>query len=522
MEWSSDRVLDFEPRTHQPIGGVPRVDLLWPVRAWRVLFSKRDRQPLDPFQLLVLRMAQAGEVRFEEIARLAALDPMLVAYTGASLQERGLLDFTGVITEEGSTALEEDAAVREQVELGWVFEEAFTGEYFPIFALELSTAECEVGDDKKPIVVIGTKGKPRRLKPFVLSGNDSPPTPPEPRLIEKAIERHERMLTRHNRAGRMVGLKLELPPRAVRLADSEPFEGHLRTILYMTPDDDIAPWFVADPFGFGGSEFLRRILDDRQNRGDLSALALLRRLSPRDSNLAEHGMAETQLYEHEASDRIGQRLPLVGMRGEEAVRDALKRAFRESIRLDYSRTSRDKETVPAPEAASTLLSIRQGIEEGLELLRNECPLGDAWRHLAIMPTGKKGAPTDRTNSQRKETIRAHATQLGFAERAIPPAMLSAKFGKVLSLAQEGSSANIRPLLAALCLSAPDYPSHPLKLIANENPGWLAEIDELASMAGDAVHTSRKIYSLDTISAAIERCCDLLLSLLKSLAIYRKG
>jgi len=524
MDWSPEHIADFGPQPHRAHSDIRNVDVLWPVYAWRVLFSKKEIERLDPFRILFLRMTQAGIGEVAEIARLSELDPELVDYIAASLQGQELVDRQFQLTQAGKAALDQDAAERGNLELGWVIQDALSGEFFPIFVLDLPTVECEVTEKMGALLEIGTKGKPRRIKPFVLYHGDlePEPAPPTPSLISRAIERHRRAIRRHKSAKRNVGIELTVAPRDIRPTKDAPWKGHLRTLVYMTPEYDDAPWFVADPFGFGGSEFLRQALGKRQKEGHVSACELLRRLMGNNQEWREAAMNMAKQYSFDADLRLAQVMPLLGMRGEETVRETLKRAYTEFVRLEDQKTSHESNTLSTGDVTAVYVALRQAVEDGLELLRQACPIGEAWRHLAVIPTSKKHERKDRTNKERKEIIKAHACVLGFSGDAIPNAMFSTKFGKVEQLAKEGSSANIRPLLAALCLSAPDYPKHPLRAIAAENPRWLAQIDDLASQAGDVIHSAQKTIAITRVEELLVASCNAILTLLKSIDTYRKG
>jgi hypothetical protein len=522
MDWSPEAVADFGPKPHTRVrqgdpGTKSQEHVLWPVWGWRVLATRREARPLDPFQVLVLRLAQAGVTDLDEMARLGGVGNQLLAGVALGLIARGLLDSYQRVTAKGLEALQADVDERHQVSLGWVFQDGLSGAEFSIFAEELPLVPCDRGDSGWPQL----ERDGRSVRPFVLGHRADAPAPPTPQRIEQAIARHERLVRRLTRAKQAIAVPMELPPSSLRLADATPWRGHLTTLLCLSDaEDEDFPWYVADPFGFGPSDFLRQSLLEATSVK--SVAELLRRLQPESEEAAQRAAAVSQELTAAAELWLCDQLTETGVPGEERVRKALLATARELLRLDHEKSSAGKTRLDEGDVGNALLKLRIAVEVGLSLMREAYPLGEAWRRVT-RPTGKrKQTPEDLSNKERMEVIRSYAEAAGFASDAIPPALFGARFGKLQSVAADNSSANVRPLLAGLCLSAPDHERHPMRELAALDPRWLWEVDRIVDQAGGVIHAGRKRFEYEQIEALVERGCKVLHGLLQALQACSKG
>jgi hypothetical protein len=74
MDWSPDSVLDFRARTHRNGLKSRKTELLWPVRAWRVVVPEPKDRALNPLQRVVLRLHIAGCRQHADAAELLGVD----------------------------------------------------------------------------------------------------------------------------------------------------------------------------------------------------------------------------------------------------------------------------------------------------------------------------------------------------------------------------------------------------------------------------------------------------------------
>ena len=206
MDWSSDAVLDFGPRNHCRYLRGSKRPLLWPAWAWRVVAPEVKDRKLNPLQRVVLRLHVAGCRRFAESGELLGLDPELVAYVAQELVGTGLLEQDGAPTHRAGRVLEEAEVDVGDLRVGWVFQNALSGQLFPRFVRELPLATVDADDSGYPQITSGTKGNPFTMRAFIVPSNNRPGAAPTPREILDAARRHRRHTKRHRRAQIDVGV----------------------------------------------------------------------------------------------------------------------------------------------------------------------------------------------------------------------------------------------------------------------------------------------------------------------------
>ena len=95
-----------------------------------------------------------------------------------------------------------------------------------------------------------------------------------------------------------------------------------------------------------------------------------------------------------------------------------------------------------------------------------------------------------------------AAALGF-ETPLPFTLTSVKASDVFWMANRDQSGKLRPLLAALLLSARDYPAHPLRAAAAQEPRLLQQLDEALGWCGEAAHAGPSVAVEERASPALE-------------------
>lgn len=483
--WDRERVLDFGPSTHAGGRWRHRVELLWPVLAWRVTVSAADRPALDPLQQVVLRLRSAGVMDARELAGWVGLEPELFEQISAELHEQELIDLQGRLTKAGRAALEDLLPAARSLRSGWIFRDAVSGSFFPRFAPELQELGVETDRGGRPQIVRGTRAAPVHDQALVVPADMTARalTPTEGEILEQ-LQRHRRDQRRLQRA--RVELSPLLAPVATRVVglSEAPEAYHLHTFLYVPEDGEVAPepWLVAEPFGFGASPQLRGALAGLLER--LEPAHLLRRrfdqiLGRQIERVRRDWEAMDELLRDEAERQVRDGLPPHPR--DEQARHALIAGF---VAVARERERAQRAPPPPIPAHEIAVSLRLAVEQALAALHDLCPPGDAWQVLfAARSKGSDWSPLSK--SQRRARLEACARDVGFP--GVPRSLVGTAPGRVREAAARRDASNLRPALAVLLLSAQADPSHPLRRVAAASPDWLRRVDELAEHAGGSVH-----------------------------------
>lgn len=506
MDWSPESVFDFGARTHRRgLRWRQKRQLLWPVWAWRVVAPNLVERKLNPLQRVVLRLCIAGCTDPAAAAALLHLEPELVAFVLGELTVMDLLDKSSVATERAARFLEETELDVTDLRVGWVFQDSHSGRLFPRFVDALPSATCEPDDEGRPLVTVGSKGKPFSGVAFLAPQGRAPTVAPTPRDILDAARRHRRHLRRHRRAGIDAGVDAPDALDQISLVSDRPERAHLLTFLYVPEEpDEEYPWYVADPFGFGASEELREAVEELR----LSARGGFRDLLDGITGAAldqhrDHWAQMQNLLREEARRRVNEALPRGRFAADEPVRDALESAFLEMARLEQSEQAG---RLSARDLDGAYLRLRQAVEAALVLLHARHPPRDAWQKV-------HGLPKDAS----RETIRQCAVQLGFRLGHVPQAVANAAAGQIQWVCTSEPAGRVRPTLAALLLHAVDMPAHPMREIAALQPRWLADVDHVAESAGGQVHAGKGRRDLASVTDDLNVCVSVVRTLLNALA-----
>lgn len=512
MPLSCDRVLTFTPRTHRRNVGWSqgkRRDVLWPVYGWNVVTPTSRTHRLNLLQRAVLRLQRAGVREYGRAADLLCLHGDLIALVADELMDLGALDSNGV-TEHGIALLDEHDIVYGQVQTGWVFQDTWTGMLLPRFVPNAMLRYMEidgVNGDHTVRLRTGTKGAPRIYPATVVSPGEAHAIPPTAREVLAAARRHKRHEKQLDRAG--VADLEHVPPEAIeQVSWISPTHTlfHLFTFAYV-PDSDVdaEPWYVADPFGYGASEPMREQLLSMRTP---AAQGVIRLLTGADRPQEQQRVASWKEMQKmicddadEALERVEQQRDEVIAWRDDSIRDRLKAAYEDIIRLEnHSRAAGVVDRIDSP-----YLRLRQAIEKTMAVLQHLHPPRHAWRKLFSQDT-----PSPRDS--REQTIAMCARVCGFVPQ-VPQALLRANPAKVRAICIYEDGWNLRPQCTAMLLAASEVSGHPLRRLGKKSPDWLQRFDSIAAAAGGEVHPGAGKGSLERLKedakATVHLCADLL-------------
>ena len=505
MDWSPDAVLDYRARTHEyGLRWSQKRLLLWPVWSWRVVVPTSRSRNLNPIQRAVLRLHIAGVNRFHELGELLDLDKQLMAYVVAEMQGMSLLDERGSPTERANRFLEEAEHDPDELEVGWVYQCTHTGKLLPRFVTDQPAADAAPDEQGRPLITLGSKGKPFTDRAFIVHQGQASIRTPGPRDILDAHRRHKRHLRRADRAGLEPGLEASQLVGQVSRISETPQLVHLLTFVYVPKStEEEFPWYVAEPFGFGADPVLRELLDRIRLESSGGLRDMLDDITGASLEKYREGWEQMQLMlRDEARDRALRALPRGGLPDDDEVRARLEDAFVDIVRLEQQKqTGRLK-----PRSIdAAYLHLRQSIEVALGLLWRRHQPEDA----ALKIQGAHGRAIG-------AIIRACAEATGFDADKIPRPITKAKMGTIGWLSRKEPSSQLRPAMATFLLNASGVPDHPLRTVAANDPEWLEKVNHIAERSGEQVHSSGKKRTLDELNDDAQLTIQVLRTLLNAI------
>lgn len=250
----ADRYLRFDVR--RPPGARP---FLWPVRVWKVLYPKNRVLKLNLFQQAILGLARARCQDSAEMAELLGLDQELVAFIIATqLIPNGWMTTLGALTPQGERVLEEAQDASEEVRMGYAYQDAISGNWFPRFTEELPEIEAKRIDERGYPVFLrdldsGKEDRPFRLNHYRDGVMD----------MGALFDAFQRYRTDHEHA-KQRDEELATRVRIESLSFVEDSAQPMWLWTWIFPDEaGSQPWLVADPFGLQqAASWLRKPLQE--------------------------------------------------------------------------------------------------------------------------------------------------------------------------------------------------------------------------------------------------------------------
>ena len=503
MQWSPERVLDFGPSTHLPwVESVDRF-LLWPFRTWRVVTPIVGTSSINALQRALLRLHKSGAHDETKIGALLGLDPGLIRFVVDELKQRKLLTYTGMVTRHGDSALRSDTQSHDDMRVGWVFQDTHTGRLLPRFVTSLTFADADANEQGWPILNLGTKGRPRKVKPFVIDTGHSEWQGPQPLAILRAAQRHRR----HERQVERAELELDYFPtesiRQVALIDDHPEVVHLLTFTYAPHDDAYGDdwWYVADPFGFGASAELRERLEAIRDQAHGRLREEYDRITGQQHRAVWFEIRE--MVRNDARTVVEEIWPAPLGIAHEQVRDECISAFASITYLEQDASHRSRKQ----HVESFYLKLRLSLASAIRVALGAHAPSEAWRNIGMLP-----------HDALMRVVETCIGSVGF-QAPVPKALLRVEPTRVKQVyARLEATSDLRALCVALILSSAGEPKHSLRRVAAVAPDWIADFDTLADPARGALHNTPGPPALERIREDAYNTIHLCRTLLDALGV----
>ena len=436
-------------RSHQGLRWI-----LWPALAWRVIAPRPRARKLNVLQRAVLGLCAVGLARAEDIGEKLMIGRDLAAHILEELRGAGWVDSLHRPTTQGRSALQEDMGEPiEDMTVGWVFTDPFSGQVWPRFhSGELPMAAVERDRGPKPMLLSGTIGDPRRDIAFqvhVRSHDQTQGARPQAEEVLRAARAHRKQHDWEEQA------LVPDPPAVQRVSFvlEEPTDCLLATRVWLAAPGD---WKIDDPFGIGQSLRLRRWIEERldTDRGLRDWLEPILGGDPTSTSFASLGQQAEWLVEERLTTAI---------RARRDLRDRLVAMQRTLLETDLDGCPEDRwddVAVKAQRAAErAFLEIKDA-------------------HPPHVPVGSD----EELNEALFDGL---ARTLGF-DVPLPPSLTRVRRGKVIHAAEQGTG-SLRALVLLALLGAAGVPDHPLARAAGQEPRLLHKLDDLARTRDSVAH-----------------------------------
>jgi hypothetical protein len=505
---ASSPVLYFRPKAHtHPGPRNQRAWLLWPVWVYRVVAPDVSDRKLNVFEEAILGMLHSGAESLQDIADSLSLDPELTAYIAKhELVERGFLDDSTLRpTPYGVQHLQGQVARSVRKTVGFVFQDPWTLQLWPVFRDRLEFIELEYGDNGFPDLILGgTKGRPWRQHAHCLIPWGAPAaTRPPAEDVLKAVRAETRMRAR-SRNSLYVDEDDDVVERLdqqfgtfrqVSFVDDQP-EPHFAVTYMYTPHDGSgdAEWYACDPFGGGYSMSFKREVSARVSKNSSLANFVSGALGiKKDSDAAlplGHERAEAAISaRYDASD-----IPIVIRK--ELVEFQHKLYQIETAQLRHSGTEQS--------FREAYTQARRVLEAVMLHINDRYRDAGVWRVLYIHDRPKEnGELRDIT----MKINRKAAQEAGFATASAPRI-----FGTGAITLRKAAERLARGSLAAeIMLSihvAVRQPDHPFRLAAKTHPALVEQLERFLQLVHPAAHFTESLEcSAEEIGDLVFTVCD---------------
>ncbi|MEU8001134.1 hypothetical protein AB0B66_08250 [Catellatospora sp. NPDC049111] len=484
-EWGRARVLSYA----SPLPADTRFSVLWPAWAYRVTAPVLKQRGLDVFERVVLALCETGMRQPGEIGKMIKLDARLCAHIMEQSMASGRLNARSEVTETGREALRTGvSALTPEWQVCYVFEDPFTGDVWPRVVENLNEAYVVGVAGEGVELELATAGRSDRARARRVRPPHRAPVRPSPaRVVEaasasRAAHEHFRMAEFERRAGlRAMSIAPQevAQPRASEFPDSpellrvaflnDPVPVYLLGFIEVRGNDSAIEtaeaWTAHDPFGLGPSEFFQSLVF-RFGRADGSLDAQVQARTK-----AEIAQASNRYQTADRELRALLELNLVQEFGQQ-IRDD-EDAFDLMIELEMAvaGTARDE---AVERIAHTALRLYEVLFKRL---------------LRMYPLSPALFDSYMGNLQLRRALLEKAAQsIGFHQ--VTTFYTGVKDQELRKTQESSERAFVKAMCVLSLLAATEYPDHPLRAMAQQQPDLPVVIATLNQLRNRGAHASR--------------------------------
>lgn len=457
--------------------------LIWPAVAYQVVAPQERKRKLNHLQRAVLGLCRIHLKQAPEIAELLNVDPDLVRYIQDQLKQEKLLLRNGALSATGDKALEDEEMEVEDLAVGYVFQDPWTGELWPRFTSERHVVGATYQEDGSIMLELGTPGSPRSRKGFLVTGpREVTHAKPDVDQILEATVRHRRALSNQ----RDDEHPYQKPPsklQRVSFVDDAPLPYYLSTEVFIGADSALA-WEVRDPLGSMPVGWLRQAIERKAKdfpelAKRIQGLGRRARPNPEDSG-SWHDMLVAAAHEE-----VLKRLP---------QGDPSHPSVRQLHQVERQRLEAEDlgKRVSADRISSLMIETAKVLELFFAQLAAKAPYF--------------GHALPRNAPNHEDIYQDWACTVGF--EALPESLASVRPNKVYG-AQKFHKSTLQPLILLSLWAALNEADHPLHAIAREAPDILTLCARLSADRDAAAHATQQAFTAQRVLPHLETIYRLL-------------
>lgn len=482
----ADRYLRFPKR-------VPGRNIAWPVWIWTVYIPGQPRVQLNLLARTVLKFIAAGCTDEARIAQHLGVERDLVLYIMVSeLVPNGWLSTNyRTLTDEGRALLDDSVAAARELQVGFVFQSAWSGKLWPRFSAELPELEVNPRTPGRRLEFIEDRASGKAGHAFVLEPRTGvSPQAPTADEVWDAVRQHK--LDRYNRRTLAEQDEGSFHITNVRdrldFIDPEPLRGY---VLCGARKGREQPWNVTDPLGvLEAPQWMREEVYDACRTVPPLAQALV-------NVLGEINTSQSWDEYRAATDEAAR------LEAFESFPNAAHIPLLPEILVELLRARRIVEAAGGTSSSSDVGNLALQAQRALE-----CAC--AWA-LAQWPLDVPQRLPSK-HARRHEVRSALSLAVPELPQSILDELCCLRPGKIF-YAVKNRSESLRPLLAGVLFTFVDHPDHPLRAIAADEE-FLSRVLTLSHDRDSVGHANGRTVARERALGHAETALSLIRTLLQ--------
>jgi len=471
-----------------------RKELFWPFFLWRVL-AKKVEEPLNVFQLLVLKLVKAGCAENEKLVEYCNLDKELVKYILVELTNDEYLEGWR-LTDKAHDLLNGEEISSSESCVYYIVQDATTLKLLPRVLTTIPYLDGVSVKDGKPCFV-KNRSSGREIKPYLIK-KAKPAVKPTVEQVIDSLRGYRRTISQLDQIDEFTP-ENELNDHAeIEFIEEDAIPVYCNLSLFSTVSGD-RPWYLSDPTGLSHSlSELNEIAEQLLEKDKGFSARVDDVLGIADSEKESTYKEKTRYFEEKAKTELFSNYTWVS-----------KNEVITKHTLAMLRFKIQAEGEPKPHSAlleALLSELQKVIEAWLKSFIKPDRNNTDWH--VLVTRWNSGKPVYQHNKALTKEMYLRID--GVSEFSAK--CLSTVNGGTLTYALTKSGQSLKPMLAALLLSHPNVHLQ----INREFPSWL---DAMVSLANDrnnkASHASGQYLTKEDAFIHV-RAVDQLLTVLEKL------
>lgn len=447
--------------------------LLWPAYGFRIAAPVPRPHHLNLFQKYVLAMLQAGVQHPPEIGQLLGLSPELIGYILTELTQLNLSDEQGNLTKLGKEFLKQESLQNQELASGYIFQDPFTGKFWPRFVEQLEFAELEYDDKQRIYLLLGSNSSPRHERAFRVLFDKNICFPPKSEEIVEICTKHWNEVAHFKKLrSRETGetennypLTFPIQLSQIALISKQAIACFLTTYIYLPQSAQVSPmWQICDPFGLGQQNWFREIVEQQSIQDENLKNFIQDMFSDAQQANHEHVDVFTQNYEN-SLNQVYTRLPGIKISDEILSALADMELIVDEIRHTDLHVALGKIKDTITKFQIVLLSLFQYIQK-------QFPLDKMWLNQVL---------TNYDSTYNTKILDQTAKSLNFLlteSSQLPDCLRNVQFYDIQQICDHSIAETLPAQVIASLLATSNHWQHPLRSVANQMPDLLLKIADI--------------------------------------------